>query len=81
MIRTQIQQSDKQSKILKDLSINRRESVASLIRQVIDQFISSGAPNRIGQYQQAISVVGKYEADSPDISVEHDKYLDEGYSS
>ena len=81
MIRTQIQLSEKQSRILKDLSLNRKESIASLIRQAIDQFIASGGPNRTGQYQQALSVAGKYQADNSDISLEHDKYLDEGYAS
>jgi len=81
LIRTQIQLSQRQSNILKDLSTTRKESIASLIRQAIDQFIASGAPNRTGLYEQALTVVGKFQAESPDISVEHDKYLDEDFSS
>lgn len=81
MVRTQIQLSEEQAQLLKELSLRHRESMASLIRQAIDQFIAAGTNNRSGLYRQALAVAGKYSAEKPDISVEHDRYLDEDYSS
>jgi predicted transcriptional regulator len=81
MVRTQIQLSEEQAQILKELSLRNRESMASLIRQAIDQYIAAGTNNRPGLYRQALAVAGKYSAENPDISIEHDKYLDEDYSS
>jgi len=81
MIRTQIQLTEDQAVILKELSLASNESIASLIRQAIDRFIVTGQPNRFAQYRQALLTVGKYKADQPDISEAHDHYLEEAFGS
>lgn len=77
MVRTQIQLTEDQARILSDLSRTRRESIASLIRKAIDQFLVTRKPDRFALYRQASTVVGKYKAGARDISVEHDRYLEE----
>ncbi|MBW2067095.1 MAG: CopG family transcriptional regulator [Deltaproteobacteria bacterium] len=81
MVRTQIQLTEEQARKLREISASRRESVASLIRKAIDQFIISGDPDRSLLYRQAESIVGKYEADKGDISINHDCYLEEAFES
>ena len=79
MVRTQIQLTEEQMQRLREISMARHESMASLIRKAVDQFILTGKPGRSSLYRQAKSVVGKYKADRTDISVEHDRYLEKGY--
>ncbi|MBW1789925.1 MAG: CopG family transcriptional regulator [Deltaproteobacteria bacterium] len=81
MVRTQIQLTEEQARMLRELSVSGRESVASIIRRAIDQFLVEGKPDRTVLYRRAGSVVGKYRTDASDISVEHDRYLDEAFDS
>ena len=82
MKRTQIQLTEEQAKKLREIAMKNHESVASLIRNAIDQFLTHSAKDdRSTLYRQAGSVVGKYSADKDDISVAHDRYLNEEYSS
>lgn len=81
MVRTQIQLTEEQAEKLRELSAVRRESVASLIRKAVDQLIVSGNPDRSTLYRQAASVVGKYQTDRDDVSIHHDRYLEEAFKS
>lgn len=81
MVRTQIQLTEQQARLLRELSRTSREPVAALIRRAIDQFLITRKPDRSALYRQASTIVGKYEAGVQDISVEHDRYLEEAFSS
>jgi hypothetical protein len=81
MVRTQIQLTEEQAKKLRELSAAGRDSVAALIRKAVDQFIVSGNPDRSALYRQAEPVVGKFKSDSGDISIDHDRYLEEDFGS
>jgi hypothetical protein len=80
MIRTQIQLTEEQSRILKALALEKGASVAELIRQSIDNYIrSTTQPNLDERRKRALSVVGKFSSDISDLSMEHDRYLAEVY--
>ena len=83
MVRTQIQLTEEQAKKLRELSAASpsRESVAALIRQAVDQFIVAGKPDAAALYRRAESVVGKYKSASGDVSIHHDRYLEEAFES
>jgi hypothetical protein len=81
MVRTQIQLTKEQARMLRELSISSNESMASLIRDAIDKYLATGRPNRSAQYRQALSLAGKYKTKQPDTSVEHDRYLEEAFGS
>ncbi|MDL1979253.1 MAG: CopG family transcriptional regulator [Deltaproteobacteria bacterium] len=81
MVRTQIQLTEEQARKLKEFSLSSHESVAALIRKAVDQFIVTGEPDRSALYRQAGSIVGKYKAKKSDISVEHDRYLEEAFEA
>jgi hypothetical protein len=81
MVKTQVQLTKEQYTVLKELSKKNRESIATLIRKAVDQFLFNRRTDRASLYRQALSVVGKYEAGTGDISQEHDRYLEEAYRS
>ncbi|MBU2513222.1 ribbon-helix-helix protein, CopG family [bacterium] len=81
MVRTQIQLTEDQARMLRELSLSNNKSVAALIREAIDRFLLTGKPNRGAQYRQAMSLVGKYTTEQPDTAVEHDRYLEEAFGS
>jgi hypothetical protein len=60
MVRTQIQLTEQQARLLRELSRTSSEPIAALIRRAI---------------------VGKYKAGVHDISMEHDRYLEEAFRS
>ena len=79
MIRTQIQLTEEQMRLLKELSRGNNQSIAALIRSAIDQFLVSRKPDRLSLYRQAMGVVGKYESGVGDISLKHDLYLEDAF--
>jgi hypothetical protein len=82
MVRTQIQLTDEQYAQLKELALRNQKSLAEVIRLAVDKLlISQQQPNRAALYRQAETVVGKYSAQADDIAVEHDRYLDDAFSS
>lgn len=81
MVRTQVQLTKDQYQLLREISRSSRQSIAALIRKAVDQFLISRKPDRASLYRQASSIVGKYEAGTPDVSVEHDRYLEEIFKS
>lgn len=81
MIRTQIQLTDEQAARLKALAHAGNESIAAVIRKALDQFLSKQEPDRRTLFRQALTAVGKHEAGVPDVSLEHDRYLEEEYRS
>ncbi len=81
MVRTQIQLTDEQATLLKEMAHENNESVAALIRKALDQFLLKQQPNRRALYRQALAVVGKYKAGVHDISTEHDRYLEDDFMS
>ena len=81
MVRTQIQLTDEQYRALKELSHLTHEPVAAVIRKAIDQLLVTRKPDRTALYRQAMSIAGKYRAGQPDISVDHDRYLEDAYKA
>jgi hypothetical protein len=75
MVRTQVQLTKEQARLLREVSRTSREPMAALMRRAVDQFLITGKSDRSALYRQASTVVGKYEAGVNDISMEHDRYL------
>ncbi len=81
MVRTQVQLTEEQARLLREISSASRESIAALIRRAVDQFLINRKPDRFALYRQASAIVGKFEAGAGDISVEHNRYLEEAFKS
>jgi hypothetical protein len=82
MIRTQIQLTEQQTQRLKALAKERGVSMAELIRQSIDTLLESpGTTDREERKRRALSIVGMFRSDVPDLSTNHDEYLAEAYET
>ena len=76
MIRTQVQLTEEQSRVLKNLASMRQVSVAELIRQSVDALIrSSREIDAKERRRRAIAAAGRFHSGAPDISAKHDEYL------
>ena len=82
MIRTQIQLTDNQMKILRTLSARQKTSVAELIRQAVDRMVSAAIEiDREEQKRRAIAIAGRFCSDVNDLGTNHDRYLAQAYHS
>lgn len=80
MVRTQIQLTEAQSEKLKRLAAQQNTSVADLIRQSVDLYLSSTTHiDREEQKRKALEIVGKFNSGVSDLGINHDKYLAEAY--
>jgi Arc/MetJ-type ribon-helix-helix transcriptional regulator len=79
MIRTQIQLTEEQSKMLRRIAIRKKKSVAELIRMSVDELIQKeGEPDNRQLRLKAIQAAGKLSGPA-DLSINHDDYLAEVY--
>jgi metal-responsive CopG/Arc/MetJ family transcriptional regulator len=81
MVRTQIQLTKEQVAQLKELAHEGNESIAAIIRKALDQYLAKQQPKHHTLYRQAMYVVGKYQAGVHDLSVNHDRYLEEEFGA
>jgi hypothetical protein len=80
MIRTQIQLTPEQTKILKRLAAREKKSVSELIRLSVDAMIRSNViPNQADARQRALAAAGFLKG-PVNLAVDHDDYLSEAYS-
>jgi len=76
MIRTQVQLTEEQAQVLKNLASMRQVSVAQLIRQSVDALIrSSREIDAKERRRRAIAAAGRFHSGASDISTKHDEYL------
>lgn len=87
MVRTMIQLTEEQMKALKTLAKARKTSVAKLVRESVAFYMASSSKVSLQERRkraQAIrSVAGKYRDvhRAKDVSVNHDKYLEDAFTS
>ncbi len=80
MIRTQVQLTEEQVKALKDIAARKKESMAGLIREAVDEFLKEEKGLSYEEKKiRAIRAIGRFRSGKSDISVNHDKYLEEIY--
>ena len=80
MVRTQIQLTESQSQSLRQLSAATGRSLADLIRQGVELYLSTQQrANRAEQIERALRVAGKYSSGTKDGSADHDRYLAEAF--
>lgn len=78
MKRTQVQLTEEQYKLLKDISMKKNTSIAGVIRECINHYSASKClESSEEKYKRAINSVGKFRSGEKDISIKHDIYLDE----
>jgi len=87
MVRTMVQLTEEQVKALKTLAKARKTSVAKLVRESVTFYVASTAQVSLQERKKRArairSVAGKYHdiQRAKDLSTNHDKYLEEAFSS
>jgi hypothetical protein len=78
MVRTQIQLTEDQISVLRQMSAATGRSMASLIRESVDQMASRGEKD-LG-WERALEAVGCAASGRSDLSAEHDRHLAKAYA-
>jgi len=78
MVRTQVQLTDEQVHVLRNLSAATGRSIADLIRQGVEMYASAQQrPTREQQIERALRVAGRFSSGAADGSAAHDRHLAE----
>jgi hypothetical protein len=78
MVRIRVQVREDQVRALERRAAARRVSMAELIREAIDRWIERD-DEEDARWKRALSVVGKFHSDVPDLAERHDDYLPDAY--
>jgi hypothetical protein len=90
MVRTMVQLTEEQAKALKAIAKARKVSVAKLVRESVAVYVAIAAkdPEQMKKKRRALAGLQKIKkakfrdvAGKKDVSTNHDKYLEEIYSS
>ncbi len=81
MLRTQIQITDEQHRLLRAAAQREGVSISEAVRRCITRFFQEEAPQRKDLYARAANLVGKLEDQdgAKDLADRHDDYLTEAY--
>lgn len=81
MERTQILLTEDQAAELRNRAQKEGESLASLVRRAVDQFLRGigQSGDRAQAKRRALAVVGRFRSGTKDLSTRHDHYLDDAY--
>jgi len=81
MVRTQIQLTAEQAKIIKKIAASRGVPMAQVIRDAVDGAIRSGGGIVGGERRlRAVAIVGKFRSGKKDVSRRHNVYLAEAWN-
>ena len=81
MVRTQIQLTEDQAALVKQIAAERRVSMARVIREALDRSLRSHstALSHEDRVHRAIDAAGRFHSGSGDGSAKHDDHLKEAY--
>ena len=80
MIRTQIQLTDEQSALARQLAAEHNISLAELIRQGLDLFLRSQVTVAPGErVRRAMAAAGRFHSGAGDVASNHDRYLADAF--
>jgi predicted DNA-binding protein len=81
MVRTQVQFTDEQIRSLRRLSTTTGRSVADLVREGVERYITAtNQPEADERRKRALRALGRFRSSGPgDVSIRHDHYLAEAF--
>lgn len=81
MVRTQVQLTEEQLALIKQIAAERNLSMSEVIRQGMDSFLrQSVTVSREERVRRALEVVGRFRSGRSDVSARHDEHLAEAYA-
>lgn len=80
MVRTQIQLTQRQAELIRQVAADRKVSMAEAIRLGLDQFLAANAGvDRDERIRRALAVTGRFRSGTRDTSRRHDAALAEAF--
>jgi hypothetical protein len=80
MVRTQIQLTERQARLLRSLAARQGISMAELIRRTVDGMVQAQAAVTTDERKRrALAVVGRFGSGRADVSRHHDRDLAEAF--
>ena len=80
MIRTQVQLTEEQMALIKQLAAERNVSMSEVIRQGMASFLRENLTvSREERIRRAMEVAGRFRSGRTDVSRRHDEHLSEAY--
>jgi len=76
VVRTQLQLTEEQARVLRSVAAQRGCSMAAVIRELIEEGLRTPASARAVRARAAI---GRFASGAQDVSVEHDRELEHAY--
>jgi hypothetical protein len=74
--------TEDQMRELRELAVEEGKSMAELIRISVDLLLHSRIPlDPEEKRRRATSVIGQFKSGTPDLALEHDRYLEEAYGA
>ena len=78
VIRTQIQLTEDQARALRRVARSRGVSMAAVIRELLDQALTSSHDAKV---ERALAVAGRFRSGVGHVSRDHDRELEDAFSS
>ena len=76
MVRMQVQLTEEQMQALRQISASSGRSIADLVREGLDRYLSARhQPTQEERIQRAMLVAGRFASGRRDVSAEHDRHL------
>jgi hypothetical protein len=79
MVRIQVPLTERQMKALRQASSATGRSIAELIQQGVDQYLSSHRKDAGETIRRALRVAGRFSSGATDVGAKHDKYLADAF--
>lgn len=77
----QIRLTPQQASALREMALERKVSMAALVRQAVDLFLLSASHSREERQRRTLTVIGAFDSERSDVAEEHDRYLAEAYKA
>jgi Arc/MetJ-type ribon-helix-helix transcriptional regulator len=80
MVRTQVQLTEHQVRALRQLAVQKKRSLADLVRESVELFLAQESqPDKALRVQRALQAAGRFSSGEASGSSEHDRHLSEAY--
>ena len=80
MIRTQIQLTEEQARVLKEEAQRRQRSMADLVRESVSEYLVKRRVKDPGELAEAaLALAGRYDSGVENLGERHDDYLAEAF--
>lgn len=80
MVTRNIELTEEQNQLLEKVAADQGRSVSELIRESVDELLRAGGrPSREELKRRAAALSGQFRSGLPDLSSEHDRYLEESF--